>query len=71
MGGVAVGPECDVQRDGGAWANQWVCGMHGVWFRDKGEPEQCPAGEAYQCGLADGRDILAGCRAMREGAKHD
>jgi hypothetical protein len=38
--------ECDLTKDR-TWIDQWSCGLHGVWFRDGGEPELCPVGEAW------------------------
>ena len=37
--------ECEVSPDR-AWEEQWSCNTHGVWWREGGEPDSCPAGVA-------------------------
>jgi len=37
--------ECDINKDK-TWKDQYYCGLHCVWFRDDGEPQLCPVGEA-------------------------
>jgi hypothetical protein len=46
--------ECDLVKDR-TWTGQFTCTVHGVWFRHGGDPVQCPAGYAFDDGLAIGR----------------
>lgn len=38
--------ECDISKDR-TWADQYFCGCHGTWFKDKskGEVVFCPVGD--------------------------
>lgn len=39
--------ECDVSKDR-TWVDQYHCGIHGTWFKDRKETYICPVGDFAQ-----------------------